>query len=138
MALTMDQMGQDPAYESFLYATLGEDMSGINVSVISMLARLEIDPWIEASSLAAMEDGEARKMLNTLIVRFKDVPILGPDQGRIISALLDLLPRKKGSANSHPPDAADGLPALATRVPFFWYIITFLVLGWISNLAQGQ
>jgi hypothetical protein len=76
MALTMDQMGQDPAYESFLYATLGEGMSGINVSVISMLARLEIDPWIEASSLAAMEDGEARKRLNTLIVQFKDVHTL--------------------------------------------------------------
>ena len=138
MALTMHQMGQDPAFERFLYATLGEDVNGINVSVVSMLARLEVDPWVEASSLAAMPDGAARTRLNTLIVRFKDVPTLGPDQSKIISRLLDLLPRKKGAANSYSRDAEDRLPALATRVPFFWYIITFLILGWITNLAQGQ
>jgi len=138
MTLTMDQMGQDPAFERFLRATVGEDVNGINVSVISMLARLEVDPWTEASDLAAMPDGPARKRLNTLMNRFKDVPTRGRDQGKIISALLDLLPKKKVTASPNTPDVVARLPALAMGVPFYWYIIAILVLGWIINLAKGQ
>lgn len=138
MTLTMDQMGQDPALERFLRATVGEDVNGINVSVISMLARLEVDPWTEASDLAAMPDEPARKRLDTLMTRFKDVPTLERDQSKIISALLDLLPRKKAAANLNSPDVTAKLPALAMGLPLHWYIITFLILGWIINLAQNQ
>jgi hypothetical protein len=52
MTPTMDRMEQDPAFERFLRATVGEDVNGINVSVISMLARLEVDPWTKAYDLA--------------------------------------------------------------------------------------
>jgi hypothetical protein len=138
MTLTMDQMGQDPALERFLRATVGEDVNGINISVISMLARLEVDPWTEASDLAAMPDGPARKRLDTLMTRFKDVPTLGRDQGQIISALLDLLPKKKAAENLSSLNVAAGLPAAALGVPLYWYIITSLILGWIISLAQGQ
>jgi hypothetical protein len=134
----MDQMGQDPALERFLRATVGEDVNGINVSVISMLARLEVDPWTEASDLAAMPDGPARKRLDTLMTRFKDVPTLGRDQGQIISALLDLLPKKKAAENLSSLNVAAGLPSAALGVPLYWYIITSLILGWIISLAQGQ
>jgi hypothetical protein len=103
-----------------------------------MLARLEVDPWTEASDLAAMPDGPARKRLNTLMNRFKDVPTLGRDQGKIISALLDLLPRKKVATSPNTPDVVARLRALAMGVPFYWYIIAFLFLGWIINLARGQ
>lgn len=138
MTLTMDQMGQDPAFERFLRATVGEDVNGINVTVLSMLSRLEVDPWTEASDLAAMPDGFARKRLDTLMTRFKDVPTLGRDQGKVISALLDLLPRNKVAGNPNTPDVAARLPALAMGVPFYWYIIASLILGWIIYLAQGQ
>ncbi|PRY80528.1 hypothetical protein CLV80_101383 [Yoonia maritima] len=138
MTLTMDQMGQNPAFERFLSATVGEDVNGINISVLSMLARLEVDPWTEASNLAAMPNGPARKRLDTLMTRFKDVPTLGRDQGKVISALLDLLPRKRTATTARPADEQIDLPALAMRVPIYGYIIAFLILGWIINLALGQ
>lgn len=138
VTLTMDQKGQDPAFERFLRATVGEAVNGINVSDISMLATLEFDPWTEASDLVAMPDGPECKRLNTLMTRFKDVPTLGRGQSKIISALLDLLRRKKVAANPNTPDVAARLPALARGLPFYWYIITFLILGWIINLAKGQ
>lgn len=138
MTLTMDQMGQDPAFERFLRATVGEDVNGINVTVISMLSRLDVDPWTEASNLAAMSDGPARKRLNTLLTRFKDVPTVGHDQSKIISALLDLLPRKKVVVNPNTPDVAARVPALIMGVPSSWYIMIAIVLGWVIYLAQGQ
>lgn len=138
MALTMGQMRQDPVLARFLHATVGEDKNGINVSVLSMLSRLEVDPWTEASDLAAMPDGPARKRLATLMASFKDVPTLRHDQGKIISALLDLLPRRKGTTNPNFPNVKTEQPALATRVPIYWFIMAFLILGWIINLAQGQ
>jgi hypothetical protein len=138
MALTMGQMRQDPVLARFLYASVGKDKNGTNVSVLSMLSRLEVDPWTEASDLAAMPDGPARKRLATLMASFKDVPSLRQDQGKIISILLDLLPRRKGTTNPNYPNVATGLPALATRVPIFWYIIVLLILSWITNLALGR
>lgn len=138
MTVTMDQMGQDPTFERFLRATVGEDVNGINVSVLSMLSRLEVDPWTEASDLAAMPDGPARERLNALMTRFRDVPTHGRDQGKIISALLDLLPKKKASANPNTPDVAARLPAQVMGVPISWYIVVFVVLGWVIYLARGQ
>jgi hypothetical protein len=35
----------DPAFERFLYASVGEDWAGRTVSVLSVLARLNLDPW---------------------------------------------------------------------------------------------
>ncbi|MEN8893421.1 MAG: hypothetical protein ABF255_15800 [Planktotalea arctica] len=136
MALTMDQMGQNPAFERFLRAKVGEDANGTDVSVISMLARLEVDPWAEASDLAAMPDAPARKRLGFLLSRFKDVPTLSHEQGKIVSKLLDLLPRKMKITSS--PELERKLPVFMISVPLYWYIIAFLLLRWVYQLAQGQ
>lgn len=138
MTHTMDQIGHDPAFERFLRATVGDDVNGKNVSVISMFARLEVDPWTEASDLAAMSDGPARKRLETLMTRFKDVPTQGRDRGKTISTLLDLPPKKKVVENPNSLNELASLPALVMRVPLHWYIIAFIILGWFIHLAQGQ
>jgi hypothetical protein len=41
-------------YEEFLFASVCEDANGMRLSVISALARTNVDPWEEASRLAAM------------------------------------------------------------------------------------
>lgn len=138
MALTMDQMGQNPAFERFLRAKVGEDANGSDVSVISMLARLEVDPWAEASDLAAMPDAPARKRLDFLLSRFKDVPTLGHEQGKIVSNLLALLPRKMKITSPSSADVTGKLPAFMINVPLYWYVIAFVLLRWIYQLAQGQ
>ncbi len=90
----MAQLEQDPAFARFLGATVGEDNHGTDVTVLSMLARLDVDPWIEASKLASMPEETARKRLDTLMARFKDVPDLISGRNTIISTLLGFLPRK--------------------------------------------
>lgn len=94
MSPSMTHLRQDPAFERFLCATVGADRRATDVTVLSMLARLNVDPWGEASELATMSDGPARRRLDVLMARFTDVPALASNRGKIISRLLSLLPRK--------------------------------------------
>ena len=39
-------------FDGFLFAPIGEDANGMLLSVISVLGRLNIDPWQEASEIS--------------------------------------------------------------------------------------
>lgn len=41
-----------PEFDKFLCASIGEDRNGTMLSVLSALARLDVDPWQEAADLA--------------------------------------------------------------------------------------
>ena len=88
-------------FDGFLYADLGQDRTGNAVSVLSALARLGLDPWVEAAGLSAMSQKGAREHLGLLLSRFSDVPALGRDPGAIISRLVDLLPRAPATQAYH-------------------------------------
>jgi len=138
MAESRKQLGRDPIFERFLGALVGEDENGTNVTVLSMLARLGVDPWIEASDLSAMPAGPARHKLEALIERFSDVPTITLDRSRIAAELLTHLPRQESSAgiSSAGTFARSALPPIGA--PIFWIIATILVLGWVARLAQGS
>ena len=93
MTISMTEMGQDPAYERFLGAIVGEDKREIKITVLSMLARLDVDPWLEAAKLAAMSGSSARKRLDALVARFTDVQTPASGRSKVVSGLLDLLPK---------------------------------------------
>lgn len=46
-----------PAFNDFLYATVCEERNEMPLSLISALARLDLDPWTEAADLAGMPAG---------------------------------------------------------------------------------
>jgi hypothetical protein len=41
-------------YDDFLFSPIGEDRNGLMLSVVSMLARLNLDPWHKAASFAEL------------------------------------------------------------------------------------
>jgi hypothetical protein len=41
-------------FDNFLFAPIGEDKNGMLLSVVSALARLDVDPWQEAGELARL------------------------------------------------------------------------------------
>lgn len=135
MAVSMTDFTHDPAYAPFLGAQVGADATGANVSVLSMLARLDLDPWREAASLAQMQDTPARKRMEEFLTRFSDVPTPVSDQRKVALSLLLLLPRQAGLA-SKPGSAPITLPPAGA--PIYWIIGATLVLGWIVSLAQGS
>lgn len=51
------------AYDNFLYATVVD--GELPISVVSMLSRLSLDPWLEASRLAQLPRNQAIKSLST-------------------------------------------------------------------------
>jgi hypothetical protein len=56
-----------PEFDQFLGAAIGEDRNGTTLSVLSALARLDVDPWREAASLARMSREAAAERLTALI-----------------------------------------------------------------------
>ena len=86
-----------PEFDEFLFASIGEDRNGKLLSVLSALARLGVDPWQEAATLARLPEATATEMLAALIAELPEAPsaILSP---RAIAArLIALLPRGGGS-----------------------------------------
>jgi hypothetical protein len=56
-----------PEFDEFLCAPIGDDRNGTGLSVLSALARLNVDPWQEAMSLALMPREAAVVRLAALI-----------------------------------------------------------------------
>jgi hypothetical protein len=54
-------------YEEFLFAQVCEEANGMRLSVLSALARMNVDPWEEATRLAAMPRAIAEKTLLSIL-----------------------------------------------------------------------
>ena len=136
MANAPIELGQDPQFEPFLYAPVGEDRHGATVTVLSMLARLGVDPWGEASELASLPRSAARQRLEALMARFSDVATLVTDRNNVISGLLAVLPGK--TMTSHMgPTLTVRRPALPHgAVMPYGIIAAILMLAWLATLAQ--
>ena len=59
-------------FNDFLFAPIGEDRNGMLVSVLSGLARSDVDPWQEAAKLAQLPGEAATKELAALIGALPD------------------------------------------------------------------
>jgi hypothetical protein len=81
-----------PEFERFLYASVGEGRNGYVVTVLSTLARLNLDPWNETAELVTLGRDAARLRLGLLLSKFRDVPALGNDHAKVARELSLLLP----------------------------------------------
>jgi hypothetical protein len=77
-------------YNAFLFAPIGEEASGLNLSVLSALARQNIDPWQEAATLARLSSSAARSRLAGIISAALGS---GSDAEKVAAQLIVLLPR---------------------------------------------
>jgi hypothetical protein len=83
-------------FEKFLYAPIREDRNGTPLSVLSALARLDVDPWQEALSLAGMPRDAAAKRLTALIAALPDEPAKDISANTTAAGLVALLPKAAG------------------------------------------
>src|SRR5579871_4136597 len=85
-----------PEFDQFLGASIGEDRNGTELSVLSALARLDVDPWQEAMSLARMSKEAAAGRLIALIDALPHEPAAVAVPSTTIAAdLVALLPTTK-------------------------------------------
>ncbi|WP_416540074.1 hypothetical protein [Phaeobacter sp. JH20_04] len=125
-----------PEFDRFLQAFVGEDRNGNAVTVLSALARLELEPWEEAAALAALEKEVAGSRLEMLLSQFRDVPALKQDSGTLARKLTRLLPkhRKRLMAVS---GAAENGPTNLSGLIWAVLAILFLILQLILTGTPG-
>lgn len=84
-------------FDNFLFATIGEDKNEIPLSVLSALARLDIDPWQEAAELARVPRATATQRLASSITALRDGPSAHLDPATTAARLIALLPSRARS-----------------------------------------
>ena len=123
--------GLTTQFDCFLFAPVCEDPNGLQLSVLSALARINRDPWKEAARLAAMPKAKAEMSL----VSSLDLAAANgwdPAQANTISArLVSLLPQPSVAATH----TLDTRKAHARRTIFFLAWLTFVTA--ISLLAHN-
>jgi hypothetical protein len=82
-------------YDDFLFSSIGEDRNGLMLSVASMLARLNLDPWHEAATFAGLPAGVATQKLTAHIAALPDQAFKQLDPVALAGRLIALLPRHR-------------------------------------------
>jgi hypothetical protein len=94
----------DLSFDPFLYAEIGEERNGMMLSVLSALARLDIDPWTEAANLSRLPAPQATMRLTSLLSTTPNSQIKVPAPATI-ARLIGLLP-KAARGEARPPGGA--------------------------------
>ena len=110
-------------YDAFLFAEVGEDGTGAAVTVLSALARLELEPWTEARELAQLGRDAAQVRLKAHLAAISDVPALGPESGSVATKLVSLLPKNVTQRVSKLPEA---MQYNGPRIPVFWVLMALI------------
>jgi hypothetical protein len=111
-------------FETFLFAPIGLEKNGMALSVLSALARSDIDPWREAASLAKMSTEAATERMRSLIAALPEEMSARANADEIAARLIALLPpRQVFSSPMSSPSAARN-----TAAPANYRIVVFLIL----------
>jgi len=128
-----------PEFDDFLFAPIGEERNGMLLSVVSALARLDIDPWQEAANLAQLPGTTATRRLASLIESLPDTPSANLDPGTIAARLIARLPRRASFA-ALPVQTLSSvrIRAVIQSQPFRYaaFILMVVVLGGLSIAAS--
>jgi hypothetical protein len=95
-------------YNHFLFAPICEEANGMRLSVLSALARMDVDPWEEATRLVAMPKAIAERTLVSTLDQ-----VLGKCWNRsetevIAARLVQLLPHRGEGGTIAPTETATG------------------------------
>jgi hypothetical protein len=110
------------SYEEFLFAQVCEETNGMRLSVLSALARMNVDPWEEAIRLAAMPKTIAEKTLLSILDLVSGKSWKSPEAAAIVARLVRLLPQADEAA---PLEATGNAQALAQRKSYWWVWVGF-------------
>jgi hypothetical protein len=127
-------------FDEFLYASIGEEGSGMLLSVLSALARLNVDPWDEASRLARLPHEAAVRFLAAMIAALPDGSSARADSQMHARRLAALLPKTVVS-NQHSPDPVSSIftgdrRGLIRYVIFSMVLTIFLLVSqWLTDRA---
>jgi hypothetical protein len=118
-----------PEFDAFLFAPVGEERNGGLLSVLSALARLDVDPWKEAAELAQMPILAAKQRLTSLLAALPDAPVAWLAPATIADRLVRLLPRGDGASAASRERLLGADPAPNSRTVANMILINLLVMA---------
>ena len=127
-----------PEFGDFLYAPIGNGVGDMPTTVMSALARLDLDPWQEASELTELSIADAIVRLSNLLAKLPQAQRSLVNSKSFIGGLIGLLPRHLQTAVAIPSFKRPALPALPTAVPARMLIFAVLAVGIIVATAASQ
>ena len=147
MTLATATSALESRFDPFLYAAVRDDPDAAPLTVLSVLARLGIDPWEEAARLAQLPGEAAARALAGLISALPRGSATPPDSRTIAARLVTLLPPRseRGIAAQRVPSGAPRvirIPNRATivaRAALCLIIVALLLISqWVavSHLAS--
>jgi hypothetical protein len=107
--------GLGTEFDAFLFAPTGAERNGMPLSVVSLLARMDLDPWQEAASLAALPaETAARKLAAWLEALPESIPKQA-DTSTTAARLIALLPRRPAAVTRSSAAAVGAVLATPPR-----------------------
>jgi hypothetical protein len=86
--------GLGSEFDAFLFAPIGEDRNGLLLRIVSLLGRLDLDPWQEASNLAQLPMDAAAQKLASLLATLPVPSLRQADLSTVATHLVGLLPHQ--------------------------------------------
>jgi hypothetical protein len=138
MTLATATSALESRFDPFLYAAVREDPNSAPLTVLSVLARLDIDPWEEAARLAQLPGEAATRALAALISALPKGSATPQDSGTIAARLITLLPRRleRGIETQSTPSGGRSVipvPDRATTVARVVLCLIVLALLFVSQ-----
>lgn len=124
-------------FDEFLFASIGEDTNGNPLTLLSALARLNLDPWDEAASIARLPTEPATQRLATLLASLPKGLASCADWTMVATRLIALLhrsPARKGRAQEAAPmPTPPGVMAPQSKginpAIYYFLALIFLLVG---------
>lgn len=127
-------------FNEFLYAVVGEEKSGIRLTVLSALARIGLDPWREAARLSDLPREAATRALASIVQGLPEGDWKASDSWAIADRLIHNLPNRGSPAAGSPQERFVDDKRSKFRVPkwLFWIAMGAAVYFALSRLDVGR
>jgi hypothetical protein len=126
-------------FDAFLFAHIGEEKNGMLLSVLSALARLDLDPWREAAELARMPRQIARQRLTSLIAALPNKPPTRPGAEAVSTRLIALLPQAASPSVASSSKILGGVRTPDYRTVICVILVNLLIMlgaEWAASTAH--
>ncbi len=121
-------------FDAFLFASVGADKSGVEVTVLSALIRLGFDPWQEAARLSELPREAAARALASAFSLLPEHDWQIPQMAALAARLVDCLPRP-GSFPAAVMAGGQRSGGTVARRPTHWLFWLALAIGWFFLLS---
>ncbi len=115
-------------FDAFLFAPIGQEKNGMLLTVLSALARLDIDPWREAAELARMPKGAANRRVTSMIAGLEIASTAPLEPETVAARLITLLPRGVRSSSGLSEQLPAGGVGLSSRAILCVVLLNLLLV----------